>query len=62
MPALGYFSPNRKPFKITIPVDQDLRDRLQTQAQANGIKQTELARRLIGNGIIALEGGKPLFD
>lgn len=47
MPALGWQSPDRKPHKLNIPVDDRLKERLEALAVRMGVRKTELARDIL---------------
>ena len=51
MPSLGYVAPDRKPFKLNVPIDEELKNRIDAAASAKGITKTALARRLLSDGL-----------
>lgn len=55
MPALGWVSPNRKSHKLNVPIDEDLKLRLEAMAVKRGIKKTELAREIIDASLKTME-------
>lgn len=58
MPALNWRSPDRKSYKLNVPIDEALQARLDRHAKKLGIKKTELARNLLVAGLDA-QGAKP---
>lgn len=56
MPKLGWLAPDRKPLKLNVPCTESLVVRLQSAADKRGLKKTEMARRLLSEGLDKLEG------
>jgi len=55
MPALGWVSPNRKSHKLNVPIDDELKARLEAMAVKRGVKKTELAREIIDSALKVME-------
>jgi hypothetical protein len=51
VPSLGYQAPDRKPFKLNVPIDEDLKTRLEAAASSMGTTKSALARKLINEGM-----------